>query len=116
MGAAKTKYEKLFAVYEEFTSAVADVNDLVIVALCSSWKSAKNTYEHALESGVRRSQIASGMEQGLREMPMVLRAVEYGKRAKVLRILHDSVAKDFPEFFRQDAPLLAAIVERSKIK
>jgi hypothetical protein len=116
MGAAKTKYEKLFAVYEDFTTAIANVHDPFVSSLCSSWTSSKSAYEKAIEAGVRKSQIASGLEQGLRELPMLLREVENGKRAQVLRILHSSVAKNFPEFFRQDASLLAAVVARSKIR
>jgi len=41
MSAAKTKYEKLFAVYEDFTTAIADVDDPLVSSLCSSWKSTK---------------------------------------------------------------------------
>jgi hypothetical protein len=100
----------------KFTTAIADVDDPVVSALCSSWKSAKSTYEQALESGVRKSQIASGMEQGLREMPTVLSAFENGKRAQVLVILHNFLVMTFPEFFEQDAQLLAVIIERSKIR
>jgi hypothetical protein len=116
MGTANTKYEKLFAVYEDLITAIADIRDPVISSLCSSWKSSKSAYEQALKAGVRKSQIASGLEQGLRELPMLLREVENGKRAQVSKILHSSVARNFPEFFRQDASLLAAIIERSKIR
>ena len=116
MGTAKTKYEKLFAVYEDLTTAIADIQEPVVSSLCSSWQASKSAYEQALKAGIGKSQIASGLEQGLRELPMLLREVENGKRAQVSTILHSSVARNFPEFFRQDASLLAAIIERSKIR
>ncbi len=116
MGSTKTKYEKLFAVYEELTTAIADIQDPVLSSLCPSWKSSKSTYEQAAKAGVRKSQIASALEQGLRELPMLLQEVGNGKRAQVSKILHSSVAKNFSLFFRQDASLLAAIIERSKIR
>jgi hypothetical protein len=115
MSAAKTKYEKLFAVYEDFTTALVNEHDPVVSTLCSSWKSSTSAYEQALRAGVRKSQIASSLEQGLRELPMLLGEVENDKRGQVARILHSAVATNFPEFFRQDASLLAAIVQRSKI-
>lgn len=115
MSAAKTKYEKLFAVYEDFTTAIADINDPCILTLCSSWKAAKNAYRQAEQAGVRKSQLASGMEQGLREMPMLLNELADGKRAQVSKIFHSSVITNLPEFFKQDASRLAATIERSKI-
>lgn len=47
---------------------------------------------------------------------MLLRELENGKRAYISKILHSSVARNFPEFFRQDVSLLAAIIGRSKIR
>jgi len=107
---------KKFAVYEDFITAIAGIQDPFVSSFCSSWKSSKSTLEQALTAGVRKSQIASGLEQGLRELPMLLRVVESGKRAQVSQHLHSSVARNFPEFFRQDASLLAAIIARSKIR
>lgn len=47
---------------------------------------------------------------------MLLREVEIGKRAQVLESLRSSVSRNFPEFFRQDTSLLAAVIKRSKIR
>lgn len=74
MTMTKTKYDKLFAVYEEYTRAIAGVNDPMAAMLCASWEATKLTYEQALASGGKTSQLAAGMEQGLRELPMALRA------------------------------------------
>lgn len=46
---------------------------------------------------------------------MILRDVADDKRAGVAGILHTSLMANFPEFFKQDAIQLAAIVARSKI-
>lgn len=115
MTTTTTKYDKLFAVYEAYTQAIAGVNDPMAAMLCASWEATKRTYGQALASGGKTSQLAAGMEQGLRELPMALRA-EGGKHAEILGILHRAIATHFPEFFKHDAALLAAIVERSKIR
>jgi len=111
----KTKYEKLFAVYDEYTRAIAGLDDPMASVLCAAWETTKRSYEQALASGGKKSQLASGMEQGLRELPMALRA-EGGKHAAILDMLHRAITTHFPEFFKQDAALLAAIVDRSKIR
>jgi hypothetical protein len=116
MTAAKTRYDKLFEAYEQFTLAIADLDDPMAATLCASWDTTKRTYEQALASGTRQSQLAAGMEQGLRELPMALRAEGGGKHAGMLEILHRSIAANVPEFFRQDESLLAAVVARGKIR
>jgi hypothetical protein len=115
MTTAKTKYEQLFAAYEEYTQAIAGMNDPMAAMLCASWETTKRTYEQALASGSRKSQLAAGMEQGLRELPMALRA-EGGRHAAILKILHRAIARNVPDFVVQDEALLAAIVARSKIR
>jgi hypothetical protein len=115
MTTAKTTYEKLFAAYDEFTRAIAGLNDPMAAMLCASWETTKRTYEQALASGSKTSQLAAGMEQGLRELPMALRA-EGGNHAAILQALHRAIAANHPGFFRHDDALLAAIVERSKIR
>ena len=116
MCANRTKYDKLFAAYEKFTKSICEVDDPIVAAICSSWESAKANYGQAVESGVRKSQIAQGIEQGLREMPMMMSMVEKEKRERVLAILRVSLDDTFPEFFKQDATLLAAVIQRSKIR
>ena len=49
-------------------------------------------------------------------MPMALRAEDCAKRAEILEALHMAIAANYPDFFRHDEALLAAIVERSKIR
>jgi hypothetical protein len=115
MTTAKTKYEKLFAAYEEYTQAIAGLDDPMAAMLCASWETTKRTYERALASDGRKSQLAAGMEQGLRELPMALRA-EGGKHAAILEALHRAIARNVPDFFEQDEARLAAIVERSAIR
>lgn len=51
MGAARTKYEKLFAVYEDLTTAIADIDDPMVLSICSSWKLAESGCEQFLKEG-----------------------------------------------------------------
>lgn len=116
MARSITRYDKLLATFEDLIAAISDVQEPMIAVLCSSWESTKNGYEQALRSGVTKSQIASGMEQGLRELPMLFHEVGGEHRSRLLNVLHTAVAKNFPEFFKKDAALLASVVERNKIR
>lgn len=72
MARSITRYDKLLATFDELAGAISDVKEPLISGFCSSWESTKNGYKQALRSGATKSQIASGMEQGLRELPMLL--------------------------------------------
>ena len=116
MTTTQTRYERLFAAYDQFTQAIARIDDPLAAMLIASWETTKRTHEQALAAGTRKPQLASGMEQGLRELPMALRAEGCAKRADILDALHKAIAGNYPDFFRRDDALLAAIVERSKIR
>ena len=116
MTRSTTRYDKLLATFEDLIAAISDVQEPMIAHLCSSWESTKNGYEQALRSGATKSQIASGMEQGLRELPMLFHEVSGEHRVQLLNVLHIAVTKNFPEFFKKDASLLTSVVERKKIR
>lgn len=116
MARSTTRYDKLLATFEDLIAEISDVQEPMIAVLCSSWKSTKNGYEQALRSGATKSQIASGMEQGLRELPMLFHEIGGEHGSRLLNVLHIAVAKNFPEFFKKDAQLLASVVERTKIR
>jgi hypothetical protein len=116
MALSTSRYDKLLATYEDLVAEISGVQDPLVSGFCSSWESTRKGYEQALQSGATKSQIASGMEQGLRELPMLFREAADKQSSQLLNILHIAVVKNFPEFFRKDALLLASIVERGKIR
>jgi hypothetical protein len=111
-----TKYERLYAAYDQFIQAIAGIDDPLAAMLAASWQSTTRTYAQMLAAGGKTSQLAAGLEQGLRELPMALRAEGGARRADILDALHRSIAAHYPDFFKHDDALLAAIVERSKIR
>ena len=116
MTTTTTRYERLSAAYDHFTQALAGIDDPLAAMLVASFATTRRTHEQALAAGTSKSQLASGMEQGLRELPMALRAEGCARRAEILDALHEAIAANYPDFFRHDEALLAAIVERSTIR
>ena len=116
MCAARTKYDKLFTLFDEFSAAIAGINDPSVQQFCAAWISSKKVYAEAIESGVRKSTITAGMEQGLREMPVIFMQLNDVQRTEVMNALRAAVVDNFPEFYEKDALLLASIIRRAKIR
>jgi hypothetical protein len=65
---------------------------------------------------VRPSQIAAGLEQGLRETPMLLADANLRWRSQALSAFHSAVTSNCPEFFAKDAERFERIRARGKIR
>lgn len=66
------KLSKLVALYDYLHSELTTVEDERALQLCESWKKARPIYAEPT-GGHPRSALATGMEQGLRETPMLLK-------------------------------------------
>ena len=115
---ARTKAEKLLAVYARFAKAISKIPDPKAQDI---YRVAAGAHEFVAEARLRtpkptNSQIASGLEQGLREMPSSVREVGGKWRAEFARALHQAIALEYPEFLALDAQRLAKVMERGKIK
>jgi len=67
------KLTKLIAVCDRFYDAVARLDDPKAKRLVDNWAGIRHHYVEP--SGVPRSALAAGMEQGLRETPMLLQSM-----------------------------------------
>jgi len=113
-----TKSEKLFAAYARFAQAVSGIPDLKARELSVIADGVPAFVAEVGAQGVKQtsSQIVSGLEQGLREMPALIDEVDIHWRAAVSKALHDAVAAEYPEFLRIETARLEKVVVRGKIK
>ncbi len=114
----RTKSEKLLAVYARLAQEIAAIPDPRAQDL---YRVALGAHEFVAQARLRNpkptnSQIASGLEQGLREMPGSVREVGATWRAEFARALHQAITIEYPEFLALDAQRLAKIMERGRIK
>jgi hypothetical protein len=109
------KLSKLVAVYDEFQLALNLLEDGKATMLRENWPRVRSAYANPIK-GVPRSAMAAGMEQGLRETPMLFRSMEPATRAIVGRALAKAIENHYPEFASKDTARLEKIVSRGYIR
>ena len=113
--ARSDKLSKLVALYDDLHAELATVEDERALRLCESWKKIRPMYaeptgEHS------RSALATGMEQGLRETPMLLKSLPPAMRMQAAKVLDVAIAAHYPEFNEKEQARLEKIKARGKIR
>jgi hypothetical protein len=108
------KLTKLVAAYDQFHEAIALLDDPTARHLAENWSSIRHHYVEP--TAAPRSALASGMEQGLRETPMLLRSMPPEARKRAAQALAAATSAHYPDFFIKDAERLAKIKARGSIR
>ena len=108
------KLAKLVAVFDEFHEAIARLEDPMAKRLVENWAGIRHQYVEP--SGTTRSAFASGMEQGLRETPILLRSMQPEARKCAVQALAAATSVHYPDFLHKDAERLAKIKARGSIR
>ena len=113
-----TKLEKIVAVYERFGADIAGVPDQWARRLHhTSSGVADSVYTLLDKDGAPKpSQLASGLEQGLRETPGIIAAVSTQWRPVVAQAFRNAIATEYPDFFSKEPQRLDKILVRGHIK
>lgn len=111
-----SKYDKLMAVFEEFFEAMSGVPGKDFESFCKSWPGTKASYAAVLARGVSKSAIAAGLEQGVREMPMIFGCLAMKDRAFAKDALSKALLSHYPDFASKNAARLAAILSTGVIR
>ncbi|MBI1890217.1 MAG: hypothetical protein HYS18_06215 [Burkholderiales bacterium] len=116
--AVKTKAQKILAAYERFAQGIAAIPDPKAQELYRVAAGVPRFVEHtkSKQPQVTSSQIASGLEQGLKEMPALVGAVEAQWRWAVAKAWHDAISSEYPGFLQIEAERLQKILARGKIR
>jgi hypothetical protein len=112
-----TKLDKLVAAYTRFGAGIAEVPDDWAQRLyrTASGLSEKVASLRTSGSGVTPSQLASGLEQGLRETPDIIACVGAEWRPLVSGAFRSAISAEYPEFYAKDQKKLERVVARGKI-
>lgn len=115
----RSKYDKLFAVFESLCAKLAAVPDNNARSLISSWEKAKVQYAQWLSdphSKATRSRVAVGLEQGLHETPQRLQRIAPQWRGKAVAALEAAIEDEFPEFATKQRDALSQVLSRGSIR
>jgi hypothetical protein len=110
----RTKLQTLIAVFDRFHWSLSGIPDSTVERLCENWNTYKATYSSP-PPGVRPSQLAAGLEQGLLELPMMVADVAVAHRAKVARALNEALQVEYPTFLSTQQARLSKVMERGRI-
>ena len=111
----RTKLQTLVAVLDQCHAALANVPGDSAEAFIANWKDIRSSCVNGM-LGVRPSEWAAGLEQGLREMPMRFQAVEPSQRSMFAGTLNAAVHAEFPDFLLLQEQRLSKILGRGRIK
>lgn len=108
------KLTKLVAVFDQFHETIARLDDPTATRLVENWAGIRHQYVES--AGAPRSAFASGMEQGLREIPTLLRSMHPEARKCAIQALAAATSAHYPDFLNKDAERLAKIKARGSIR
>jgi hypothetical protein len=113
------KLKVLFDTYEELSQELGKFDNSYLEKLIISWSKSINEVNEWLsdpDCTVKSSQITSGFEQGLRELPSLLVDLPVEIRSPVIQVFNQVVSYHLPKFFEKSKAQLQAIVSKGKIK
>src|SRR5687768_5649839 len=108
------KLTKLVALFDQFHGAIAPLDDPLAKQLISNWASLRDKYVAPV--GAPRSAFAAGMEQGLRETPMLIKSMQPEVRKLAAQALAAAITAHYPEFLAKDSVRLEKIRARGSIR
>ena len=107
------KLTRLVAVFDQFYAALTSSNEVRAKRLVEAWATARPSYIDP-KAGPR-SAYATGMEQALREMPMLLSSLGADDRKVAARALSAAIGAHYPDFAAKDAQRLEKIKARGRV-
>ena len=115
-----TRFEKLAEAYAQLGAEFRNLGNATLVEIADTWAKALSQMHSMLSENnppVKRSALVAGLEQGLRETPLVLLStLPEAQRRMALKTFRRIVESNVPGFFEKDRETLNKIVSRRKIK
>lgn len=112
------KVDKLVAAYEAFGKSIATVPDerakALFLSSCHLRDFLKDTFKRVPKP--TPSQVATGLEQGWRETPLLIQDIGIEWRAQVAQAWHLATLENFPEFLKKGQEMLEKVRLRGEIR
>ena len=116
---SKKKIQHLVETYDKIYIALKVLDHPTIDRLADLWVQARKKYVDVLENrvmGVKSSALIVGLEQGLRELPLIIDGLP-ALVAKEAQIVYQKImAIEWPNLLENDAVVIKRIVESGDIK
>ena len=94
-----SKFDKYMETYLKLTEEFKNLDNVTIQELLKSWEvSFKNIEGFLVSKNVTKSQMVSGLEQGLREIPDIISDTPSPIKELALSKYYQVISKTIPEF------------------
>jgi hypothetical protein len=110
-----SRLRSLVAVYDAFHQALQREVDPQAQKLCANWASVKPQYAGSPLAGTP-SQLSAGLEQGLRELPMLFQQMSAPCRVAAAQALASALQEHLPSFAAEQDERLAKVVARGSVR
>ncbi len=95
-----TKFDKLMKVYQELMLEFKEIDSELITNILNSWSTSFEQMEQYIQNKqIRKSQMNSGLQQGLKELPDLLSDLPDKEREIALLKLYKVMNKNIPDFY-----------------
>ena len=115
----RTRFENLVEVYAQLGAEFRHLGNAKLVDIADAWANSLSQMHSMLRESnppIKRSALVAGLEQGLRETPLMLSTLPEAQRRSALKTFRRVVESNAPFFFEKDREALGKIVARGKIK
>jgi len=117
----KTKYEKLVALERKLGENFASIDHPFTQYMANLFSSAgegEDSFDEIKKRDptVTRSEIAAGMEQGIRDLSMMLPAQDPAVRSAAMSAFRDAMKSEYPEFLERDKQRLTKVLSRGHVR
>jgi len=109
------KLSKLVALYDALHEELETLENEPAMHLCENWKRGRPTFTDPTGKHPR-SALATGLEQGLREIPLLLKSLPPAARSSAAKALDRAIATHYPEFNANEEARLEKIKTRGRIR
>lgn len=115
----RTKYEKLVAVNQKLAENFSRIDHPNTQLLGKLFRrSGPGLWEKIgkTDPSVTRSQIAAGLEQGLRDLSMVVAGQPEEVRSAAISAYRDAIQIEYPDFIEKNKQRLAKVLKRGSVR
>jgi hypothetical protein len=113
------KFEKFADVYAQLSAEFQSSGHAKLMELADVWAKSLSQMRAILNDvkpSVNRSALTAGLEQGLRETPLILSSLPEIERNSALKIFRRIVQTNVPNFFAEEREAREKVIARGKIK
>lgn len=113
------KLEILVNVYKELAEELSKLNSPELEPLLNGWSVSLGQVNELInnpDNAIKPSQLASGFEQGLRDVHLMLGNLNTQYRSPAIKVFYKIVGSHLPNFFQKSKVQLQCIVAKEHIK